>query len=356
MPTEQEIITATESFINAIGDYNYKKCQESIAAGADVNGFSGDNRIITVAAMKNEIDIIQLLVKNGADANFENSDGSTALERISHIHKLMTWRIEKETIAELEGRNPQRTLDKKEKASKDLFSAIQDKDLGAVNQAITDGADVNRKHNLYSSSVTPIFMAIFYCNEYSAETSKEIMKALLKAGADANLTSNKGELPLFRAISQNQPELVSLLIEGGTNVNLQDSEGKTPLHKTAEFHLNNERDFSKITSILLKEFADNTIEDNRGKNPADLMDNPELKELLQRDFKKIIAVTARTPALPTELKRSVVKAESPKIPPSSWKIANPGINPNPIRLNRLIQLFKNINCKNFEGRIKLDLV
>ena len=75
--------------------------------------------------------------------------------------------------------------------------------------------------------------------------------------------------------SVNRFEICKVLIEKGININyIYKSYGTTPLHFACyENHLN-------IIELLLDNGADETINNNNGKTPIELVDNEEIKEFM----------------------------------------------------------------------------
>jgi ankyrin repeat protein len=100
--------------------------------------------LITAAAM-GKTEAAGLLIKAGADLNFQNADGSTALHTAA------------------------------------VFGNTQIAEL-----LINAGADLNRQNN-YGS--TPLHTAAFFCR-------KEIVKALLDKGADKTIKNKMGQTAL----------------------------------------------------------------------------------------------------------------------------------------------------------------
>ncbi|MCR6637586.1 MAG: ankyrin repeat domain-containing protein [Sporocytophaga sp.] len=120
--------------------------------------------------------IVDLLEK-GADINYQDSTGNTALH-----HSLSNY---------LHGKNV------------DMFLSRQNIDVNLRNK----------------SSQSPILLTLD--NNY--------IKKLIALGADVNVQDYSGMSPLHYACSKNDPELVDLLLNRGASVNIKDSLGFTPL-------------------------------------------------------------------------------------------------------------------------------
>ena len=57
----------------------------------------------------------------------------------------------------------------------------------------------------------------------------EVIALLLESGADPNLATGTGRIPLNIAVRSGQGDAVMLLLNAGANANIADIDGKTPL-------------------------------------------------------------------------------------------------------------------------------
>ena len=121
---------------------------------------------------------LRALLDEGADANAQSADGSTAL----------------------------------------LWASYRD-DIESARLLIRAGADVNIANEL---GATPIWAA-------SRNGSGTMADELLKAGADPDLALLLGETPLITASRSGNPAVVSLLLESGADVDVRGARGQTPL-------------------------------------------------------------------------------------------------------------------------------
>lgn len=137
---------------------NTGKVKRLVMLGVNVNatGDDGDSALIAVEACKGDVvtsrvELIELLIAQGAEVNLRNSEGRTA-----------------------------------------LMYAARNGDAPAVNALLRSGASVNIADNNGETAV--IKAATNSCNE-------ETVKALLSAGADLNARDHKGRnaLDRFRA-------------------------------------------------------------------------------------------------------------------------------------------------------------
>jgi ankyrin repeat protein len=108
------------------------------------------------------------------------------------------------------------------KSTAALLDAIIWRNVQAVEQAITNGADVNAKNNY---GETPLHKA-------ASLDSSETVELLIQKGAEVDAKDDGGATPLHRAVLWESPEVVKLLIRKGADVNAKDKHGETPLDKT----------------------------------------------------------------------------------------------------------------------------
>ena len=112
--------------------------------------------------------------------------------------------------------------DKKAKAA-DIWSAIANGDTDALNRAIDEGVDVNKKH------------------------------------------PSLGYTPLTHAVLHNQPDAVVLLIDKGAEMNAKGQDGGTALHAAAFFG------YSRCIELLLENGADTSARNQYGQTPRETM-------------------------------------------------------------------------------------
>jgi len=165
--------------------------------------YAGDARL-SEAAMRGDRAAVASLLKQGADIDGAQGDGSTALH----------------------------------------WAAFND-DLETTKMLIAAGANV--KVTTREGAITPLFMA---ANNGNAA----IMEALLKAGAGANSVKANGTTVLMLAASSGNPDAVKLLLDRGANVDARESvHGQTALMFAAALNR------SAAVRVLLARGADPNI-------------------------------------------------------------------------------------------------
>lgn len=171
------------------GDFEAVRRYIDMGANPNAKDTDGNSAINAIAAKNNpDMDMMNcfryLLIK-GADANFQNNDGSTPL--ISH------------------------------------FAA------GCFNKAVLDvlfqyGADADRKNY---DGLSAMFYAVSGGNLQGAEY-------LLSKGADINLKDSRSETALHYATRNSEYDIVTFLLNNGADKNIYNDSGKSPLDMAKE--------------------------------------------------------------------------------------------------------------------------
>lgn len=170
------------------------------------------------AIVRNNVPLVEYMIKHRADVTMTNKDGLTPLHLVS------------------------------------------DPNLALI--LIKNGADINSKNRTGS---TPLHWAI-------SRNQVTIAKLLIEFGADPNSPDNYGNTPLHLAVNSSE-ETILLLIRSGANVNAVNNIGSTPI---IEALLQNNSSHSKY--LLLAGAED--IKNNAGVSPS-ILETLEKKDSIK---------------------------------------------------------------------------
>ncbi|XP_059174821.1 serine/threonine-protein phosphatase 6 regulatory ankyrin repeat subunit B-like [Physella acuta] len=187
---------------------------------SDVNYEIGKQgtKLLNVAAKKGHKDLIELLVKAGADIN-----------------------------ASYEDKTP-------------LMSAV---DPTIIVCLVDLGADVNILTHVYEYPFSPLQYFITECYRRKKSKKKnvlEIIKVIIQKKADINIKDREGNTPLMKASEiSDMEDVLRALLQAGANVNQHDKKGESALHFAAKSNciLN--------AKVLLEFNSEIDIKNNEGK-------------------------------------------------------------------------------------------
>ena len=243
-----------------------------IDAGCKVNGSNhkGETPLYSAIRGNNKADV-QLLLKNNADANFQDTSRNTPLhistdKGFSDISLLL---IDAGCKINLENRDVSTLLvfavrENNAACVKRLVEHCDDLSGNTVlhraifkgfsdisEMLIKGGCNVNLRDN---SGATPLHCSVI-------EKRAAIVSLLLATHADANIQDLSGNTPLHLSVSKGFSEISQLLIEAECNLNMRNKSGETPLHSAVR------ENNAIVVKHLLKSKADANIQDQRGNTP-----------------------------------------------------------------------------------------
>ncbi|MDP1603578.1 MAG: ankyrin repeat domain-containing protein [Legionella sp.] len=143
----------------------------------DVDAKNSNGETILILAVKNnQFDIVQKLIKNGADINAKDQTERSALHHLLH----------------------------------ECFTGYQttDEQINILDYLIKQGADLNIKG---SQGQTPLHLITI--NRINSAANTEIALHLLKNGADIEAVNDQGQTVLSRIVEQGPLELVKALVD-----------------------------------------------------------------------------------------------------------------------------------------------
>ena len=196
-----------------------------------------------LASDEGRLDVARFLVEHGADATALDIDGRVPLHLASlggHV-EVVRFFIEHgvdPTTQAYDGRTP-------------LHWASIKGSMDVVRLLIERGSDVTARA---TDGRTPLYVA-------SEEGNAKITRFLLEHGADAAAVSYDGWTPLHVVASYGYVEIACILIEYGADVSAQRKDGQRPLHRAASYGN------LEISRLLVEHGADVKARDDNGSTP-----------------------------------------------------------------------------------------
>lgn len=201
------------------------KLEFLLSSGADVNvKYKNNKSLLHKATLCNSgvshQKVIEMLVKNGANVNSVEKDGSRP---IHYLVEKKTPEIVKSFLKfkpKLEVCN--------ERGETPLLQAIRDKNTEIVQLLVEHGCNVSYEKN----NSTPLHKAAFY-NKLSSH--QEIIEILLRNGANANNSQDgSGKTPLHYLVCRYNMNAIKVLLNFNADVNIVDKCGRIPLADAAQ--------------------------------------------------------------------------------------------------------------------------
>ncbi|XP_029649365.1 poly [ADP-ribose] polymerase tankyrase-1-like [Octopus sinensis] len=263
-----------------------------IRKGALVNEKTRESFLtpLHIAADKSHYDVMDILLKHGAQVNALDSLGQTALHRVakqgnvqacrlllSHGVDPTTMSLQGYTAAQLASENVKKILREGPsigvvEVDIQLLEAAKSGDLDLVKKLVTAQPSAVNCRDLDGRHSTPLHFAAGY-NRVS------VVDFLLQNGADVHAKDKGGLVPLHNACSYGHYEVTELLIKHGALVNVADLWKFTPLHEAAA------KGKFEICKLLLKHGADLNKKNRDGHIPLDLVKSgdSDVQDVLRGD-------------------------------------------------------------------------
>jgi ankyrin repeat protein len=143
-----------------------------------------------------------------------------------------------------------------------LHSAASSGHVEVVRELLDAGADLNDPRGFHGNA-SPLLHALSPASDDDAQRGQhQIAKMLIEYGADVNKRSDPGATALHFAIARVASiEIVEMLIAAGADVNLHGFDGQTPLHSAVYARQ------VEIGKLLLERGADVNARDDQGRTP-----------------------------------------------------------------------------------------
>ncbi|XP_074640428.1 fibronectin type 3 and ankyrin repeat domains protein 1-like [Tubulanus polymorphus] len=176
----------------------------------DVNDKSGNSPLM-VASQKGYLDVVNALIKRGADVNLQDETGKTSLMLACYAGRL--------NIVEILRENQASYTIKDKNGAIAIHSACDGQNLEVIKYLIDDGADVNARDT--TSGWTPLHRCA------AIGGNKEVANLLIRKGAVIESKDNDGKTPLMIAVVYGHQGLVELLLHYKADIYATNVYGKS---------------------------------------------------------------------------------------------------------------------------------
>ena len=195
--------SADVRLLDAVRNGDPKAVRELLKNHADVNAAQPDgSTALVLAADRNDLEVADLLIRAGASVNAANEYGATALYVACASGNIAMIQLLLEAKA-----NPNASLVSGETP---LMTAVDKGNLDAARALLEHEAEVNLKES--KGGQTALMWAV--ANKYP-----EMVKLLVEHGADVGARSNGDFTPLLFAAQQGDVESGRILLGAGADVN-----------------------------------------------------------------------------------------------------------------------------------------
>lgn len=119
-----------------------------------------------------------------------------------------------------------------------------------------------------------------YLHYFSTFGFRATLEWLLKKGLDVNEKNKKGDTPLHLASLNGNRCNCATLLKYGADINCTDGQGQTPLHHAVTYYKYN-TNRKQLCIMLLKNGANPSLKDNRGRSSIDIAPSSYIKQYLK---------------------------------------------------------------------------
>ena len=269
--------------------------------------------LIHKAVSSNQLEIVQLLIKHGADLNWIGNGYPLHLATFFGFDAIAKLLLEN-------GADPNDAVH----GVKPLHFAVCNNDFETIDLLLKKTTNVDPKD---ANGWTPLHRAI-------QSNRKEIVEFLIAKGANIEMSTLSGIRPLHIAAFNGFIEIVEILIENGATLEVEDSEGFTPLH-LAVSHQNiphkmnftkNQTKFEK--SLMAIYYGASSKQDEKSKFQKPEMVRISLVKMLIKHG-ALVNVQNGKKITPSDYAKYLVRHNAFRDVPSGFKHAYP-INTYPI--------------------------
>ncbi|XP_059488524.1 uncharacterized protein LOC132204199 isoform X2 [Neocloeon triangulifer] len=262
-----------------------EKCLELFENSQPVPGME---EIILDAALFGQHQMLQLLLDNGFNVNFQGFGGKNALHvaveqsYVECVEVLLNYKVLETASSSMVEQNL--NLEAKDASGRSaLIYAVENDQLILVKMLIEKGADVRVRfedkhviHFVKSVAVAKYLLGkdAELVKDLSGRESAlhsavllgdmELCKLFVSSGVDVNAKDARGDNALFKACDHHAPntEIIKFLVDSGTDLNHKSSvRGETVLHRAAKFS-----DSLEVLKLLTENMQEIFTTDDFGNN------------------------------------------------------------------------------------------
>lgn len=211
--------------------------------------------LLWLCCYNNKLDILKLLLENGADPNIKNSDfdGETPLiccvnDSRSKSIEMVTILLENDADSNIvDGRGRDALINACSGGKTNSKCAIN---IDIIKLLINKGANVQyQSSNKYYSCIGSLFY-----HECGKCDKISIIKLLLYNNININIKDNNGHSPLYKAIKYCNINVINFLIDNEADINIKDKNGDTPFNIACT-----ENNLNVVKLLLSKGYNINTL-------------------------------------------------------------------------------------------------
>ena len=240
-----------------------KKCVPSLVeGGADVNRHPEIASPLVCAADRGQTQLVNYLIRAGADVNYSDHNGITALHAAARNgHTDCVKRLVKSGV-------DVNKMDKEGNTS--LMVAAMNGYYNCIEHLMKKGADKDFADDMGNTALMWASMADQW----------KCVSALLEAGADVNKANNQGDVSLMCAARKGDDQWLTKLMEAGADVNVINKLGETALTIARN---NKYKNCIRILGqkggdVNIPDLCSNAVHENREDNKRNITDILQFKE------------------------------------------------------------------------------
>ncbi|KAL7801059.1 Pfs, NB-ARC and ankyrin domain protein [Trichoderma afarasin] len=230
-------LRVTDISVEQLNDYSHHHLLQAVEDGhssilklfIDKGAHIHHQQLLSTAISEGHDDIADILLKNGADIEAEDDSGKTPLLLAIQASKTSTTLL-KLLLDRGANINYRNTLGSTALSYALSYAvSLRSNNFEVVKLLLDRGADVNATD---TNGRTLVSHAVLRPGQ------DYMVKLLLERGAEIDAKDDNGRTPLSYAVSQYfHISMVKLLLERGAEINVKDNDGKTPLSHAISHHV-----------------------------------------------------------------------------------------------------------------------